>query len=301
MKFAVAYGSAVFAQPGHIPDMTDLIFAVDDCVEWHAKNLALHRSHYSALKHLGPGVISRVQRMSGQMYFNPYVSIDGCNYKYGVISTGDLLSDLSDWSRMYVSGRLQKPVKILHQEEHRGEEIRMAMQKNLRSAVAMALLRLPPHFEEHQLYYEIASLSYDGDTRMSLSVEDPRKVQKIVSGSFNAFSEYYQHTLLEAPFGSIVNRKQTLWDQDISIDSCNALLAALPVPLQQHLQRIEEDESMSVGIKASRAVRESVTRKQLQNIVRWSSFGQTVKGLFTAGLGRSAIYALRKIRLGQRT
>lgn len=31
-------------------------------------------------------------------------------YKYGVVQTDDLVQDMLNWERFYLSGRLQKPV-----------------------------------------------------------------------------------------------------------------------------------------------------------------------------------------------
>eukprot|EP00906_Rhabdomonas_costata_P031300 RCo044208 len=206
-RLALAYGSAVFAQPGNVPKMTDLIFAVDDPVQWHTDNLQRHSGHYSMLRHFGPGAIATVQSWGGGMYFNPDVTIEGKTYKYGVISVVDFLEDLNRWPYIYVCGRLQKPVLLLqYPSDVKGVPISRAMRRNLRNALAVALLRLPPFFEEHQLYHEISKLSYEGDLRMAISAEDPKKAEKIVLGSFRHFSEYYSDALAESPFGSIVRR-----------------------------------------------------------------------------------------------
>ena len=58
----------------------------------------------------GPG--PQVQNTAAKLWFNPNVEIDGRVYKYGVLSTTDLLLDLTDWRYMYVSGRMQKPVQV---------------------------------------------------------------------------------------------------------------------------------------------------------------------------------------------
>ena len=56
--------------------MLDMIFAVDEPVNWHHENLKMNWSHYSALKYLGPKWITRVQECTAGVYYNPLVSIN---------------------------------------------------------------------------------------------------------------------------------------------------------------------------------------------------------------------------------
>ena len=57
VALAFGYGSGVFSQVGGDESsssaMVDFIFAVDDPAEWHRRNLALNRPHYSALGSAG--------------------------------------------------------------------------------------------------------------------------------------------------------------------------------------------------------------------------------------------------------
>ena len=54
---------------------------------------------------------------------------------------------------------------------------------NLRSALSLSLLLLPPKFTEYQLWEQIAGISYSGDPRMSVpGAENPEKVKNIVRG-----------------------------------------------------------------------------------------------------------------------
>lgn len=60
---AFGYGSGVFHQPGlYSPGLTkpmlDFILAVPDPVEWHARNLARNRGHYSCIGSLGASTAS---------------------------------------------------------------------------------------------------------------------------------------------------------------------------------------------------------------------------------------------------
>jgi len=107
--------------------------------------------------------------------------------KYGVVNLDTLCTDLSEWSTLYIAGRLQKPVKILRDDPR----VRLANQVNLLSALRTALLLLPPNFTEQELYGTIASISYMGDPRMSLPTEDPGKVANIVGNNLPHFRRLY--------------------------------------------------------------------------------------------------------------
>jgi translocator assembly and maintenance protein 41 len=57
--------------------MADLVFVVDDPVEWHKKNLEMNSSHYSGLKYLGAKGIARIQEnWACGVYYNSFVTVD---------------------------------------------------------------------------------------------------------------------------------------------------------------------------------------------------------------------------------
>lgn len=94
--------------------MVDFIFGVSFSQHWHSLNLQEHRKHYSALGSLGSFAVSKVQDSIGAgVYFNPYITVNGVLIKYGVVNLDTLCKDLSEWNTLYIAGRLQKPVKIL--------------------------------------------------------------------------------------------------------------------------------------------------------------------------------------------
>ncbi|KAI1103955.1 mitochondrial matrix Mmp37 [Jackrogersella minutella] len=104
------------AQDGS-PKMIDFIFGVSYTQHWHSLNLMQHRDHYSMLGSLGSAAVSHVQDKSGAgVYFNPYVTVDGILIKYGVVNIDTLCRDLSEWDTLYLAGRLHKPVKILRDD-----------------------------------------------------------------------------------------------------------------------------------------------------------------------------------------
>ena len=218
IRYAFAYGSGVFPQtssdsPGNFklhpkPDpaisslqkgknkMIDFIFGVSYTQHWHSLNLHQHRDHYSIVGGLGSSIVSSIQDKWGAgVYFNPYVTVNGTLIKYGVVNLDALCRDLYQWDNLYLAGRLQKPVKILRDDPR----VRLANQVNLISAVRTALLLLPSSFSEQDLYGTIAGLSYLGDPRMSLPVENPKKVGNIVKHQLPNFRRLYTPLIENLP------------------------------------------------------------------------------------------------------
>eukprot|EP00045_Choanoeca_perplexa_P015995 m.209411 g.209411 ORF g.209411 m.209411 type:complete len:175 (-) comp17140_c2_seq3:692-1216(-) len=81
ITFAMAYGSGVFKQVGHVRNqntMVDLIFAVEDPSTWHEANIQANPTHYSGLASLGVEAVVKVQNLgAAKLYYNPYVTVDG--------------------------------------------------------------------------------------------------------------------------------------------------------------------------------------------------------------------------------
>ncbi|TQS38182.1 hypothetical protein Golomagni_01319 [Golovinomyces magnicellulatus] len=220
IRYAFVYGSGVFPQSNQAsilssntsvhphaplavtkaqrgaPKMIDFIFGVSHTQHWHSLNLAQNRDHYSMLGSFGSGAVSLVQdRWGAGIYFNPYVTVNGIMIKYGVVNIDTLCTDLSEWKTLYLAGRLQKPVKILRDDPR----VRLANQINLISALRTALLLLPSDFTEYELYNIITSISYMGDPRMMLPMENPRKVENIVGNNLQNFRQLYSPLIKNLP------------------------------------------------------------------------------------------------------
>ncbi len=56
--------------------MLDLVFAVEDPLEWHKENLQRNGHHYSFLKHFGPNTIVKLQQQSAGVYYNTLVVVE---------------------------------------------------------------------------------------------------------------------------------------------------------------------------------------------------------------------------------
>jgi translocator assembly and maintenance protein 41 len=352
IRYAFAYGSGVFPQNGSAPGsdqchpsapaaiqnmqqgkgkMIDFIFGVSYSQHWHDLNLAQHRDHYSGLGSFGSYTVSQVQdRFGAGVYFNPYITVNGTLIKYGVVNIDTLCNDLSRWDTLYLAGRLQKPVKILRDHP----KVRLANQMNLLSAVRVALLLLPEEFTEFQLYNTIASMSYMGDLRMALPVEDPRKVNNIVSSQMANFRRLYAPLIENLP-NVVFNDKRCSdidWiddpeanvrlSQDMDPVKRGNMVRRLPESFRERLyfqyqarfgiprgefnKMMKESNDNDPEIVRRRqggqfeqriASDESLTKEiqaAITKTIRWPSSVETVKGLFTAGLSRTWRYIRAK-------
>lgn len=195
IQYAFGYGSGVFKQSGYDKKdkpQIDLIIAVNDPVEFHKRNIRENSSHYSSMKYFGPTMVSKFQDIGAGLYFNPFTKINGHQVKYGIVSTNKLLSDIKNWDSFYIAGRLQKPVKILKNDE----TIEKYNHLNLKAAATIAkhitLKKNNGKLDELQFYKEITGLSYLGDIRYLLGGENPKKVENIVLKNFDKFQKYYE-------------------------------------------------------------------------------------------------------------
>jgi mitochondrial translocator assembly and maintenance protein 41 len=359
IRYAFAYGSGVFPQTklgksspsstaasihpklppaiakaqGGNPKMIDFIFGVSYSQHWHSLNLTQHRDHYSALGSLGSGAVTAVQEKWGAgVYFNPFVTVNGTLIKYGVVNLDTLCTDLSEWSTLYIAGRLQKPVKILRDDAR----VRLANQVNLLSALRTALLLLPPSFTEQELYGTIASISYLGDPRMSLPTEDPRKVSNIVGNNLPNFRRLYGPLIEDLPnveFHDLACKKHG-WmadptanvrlEQDMDPVKRGNMVRRLPkafrgklyfqyqkkyqIPQLEFNKMLEEssDEDATrinrrqgggferrIASEPPEDLRQEV-RGVIKKTVSWPSTSQSLKGVVTSGLRRTWRYMSEK-------
>ncbi|NXO27393.1 TAM41 protein, partial [Cisticola juncidis] len=280
-------------------NMLDFVFAVDDAVTWHTTNLSKNRSHYSFLKHFGPKKISTIQSYGAGIYYNTLVPCNGRVIKYGVISTDALIEDLFHWKTLYVAGRLQKPVKILAQNE--SSRLQAALVSNLKSAVTAAFLMLPESFSEEELYLQIAGLSYSGDFRMIIG-EDKSKVQNIVKPNVAHFQKLYSTILQDCPQ---VVYKHHLGRLEASIDKSPegqfTQLMALPRTLQQKITALVNPPGKNRDVEeillqvAHDPDCGFLVHQGISGIVRSSSVVQSAKTILTAGVKKSLTYSLKKL------
>ena len=358
IRYAFAYGSGVFPQSkdigtpssatsihskpppavvkaqGGTPKMIDFIFGVSYTQHWHSLNLHQHRDHYSALGSLGSGAVSAVQDKWGAgVYFNPFVTVNGTLIKYGVVNLDTLCNDLSEWTTLYIAGRLQKPVKILRDDPR----VRLANQVNLISALRTALLLLPPDFTEHELYGTIAGISYMGDPRMSLPTENKSKVANIVGNNLPNFRRLYAPLIENLPNVSFNDSKCSNPDwgadpsanvrlaQDMDPIRRGNMVRRLPkafrsklyfqyqkkyqipqLEFNKMLEASSDEDATRINRREGGGFERRIAneppedlRGEVRGIIKktigWPSTSQSFKGLVTSGIGRSWRYMSEKM------
>jgi len=115
IKYIYGYGSGIFPQKDNKPKMIDLIFVVDDTINFHWHNLQKNKEHYSKLATCFKPLINHLNDHGTQLYYNPNVLLENqINIKYGVISEFNFLKNLNNWNNLFVSGRFHKPVLCLY-------------------------------------------------------------------------------------------------------------------------------------------------------------------------------------------
>jgi len=306
ISYCFGYGSGVFAQSGanaQSARMIDLIFTVPNPNEWHRLNIEKNPKHYSFLRWGGHRLVASYQQHWGaKVYFNTLVPIPSDNVviKYGVVSQSDLVADLLDWSELYLAGRLHKPVKTVISSSD--AELTSALNQNLHSAVHAALLLLPEHFTETQLYNTITGISYIGDFRMTFG-EDKNKVNNIVTPMVDNFRKLY------TPVFNTLNDYMEIQETGICCQDCGQPaklhhLNQLPREPQRALVRYWNRGSGNLRQDSEDVLRavshdndcDLILSRCLADIVWRSSVRQSLKGIATAGIIKSIKYSSAKVK-----
>ncbi|KAG6890635.1 hypothetical protein C0995_006611 [Termitomyces sp. Mi166 len=306
IRYAFAYGSGVFEQDGYDSlneedkPMLDFMFAVTHPAHFHSINMQQHPHHYPLhARLLGSSYVSRLEEVGPGVWFNPYVPIGGVRIKYGVTTVDNLCSDLLNWKSLYLAGRMHKPLRIIKDDAR----VRLTQQVNLTSAVRAALLTLPHEFPETTLFERIAGISYNGDPRMWLPAENRGKVVNIVRKQGPQFKELYRRLAVGLP-GVHWPVMETTIRQDTSPVARAAHLRKLPSNLlkgvREHYLRTSElsaevDESAFWLELAGDEKLPQVLTEEMGKIVRYPAAVQSIKGVASAGLGKSVKYSMAKI------
>ncbi|KAL4559629.1 hypothetical protein LXL04_031772 [Taraxacum kok-saghyz] len=303
VDFCCVYGSSLHPNNHDKSSMEDYILGVSNPQQWHSENLKMNRNHYASwMASLGGAkLITKVADHIGVgVHFNPFVSWNDKMYKYGVVHMDNLVQDISNWERFYLSGRLQKPVRIVVDNM----EIEKVNLVNLRAASSAALLLLPPKFTERELYAKICSLSYTGDLRM-LFAEDKNKVKKIVDGQFELFRNMYKPLVEEYATNQLL-RLSSCGDysmnisQDCSLCATSSIVSYLPESFRSQmgmgLAEWKTDQTSSKITVSSREEAALRMQKVLRRKVMISSARQAVAGFITVGAVHGIKYLGKKMQ-----
>lgn len=324
IRYAFAYGSGVFKQLNNnapasqlaakSSNMIDFVFVVNDPVKFHTENLKENRSHYSFLKFVGASNISSFQEeVPAACYYNTLVPVrvdSGAEQliKYGVISEKALVRDLYDWDYLYISGRLQKPVKIIglepmEESSQSSTNFELALQTNLQNALHTALLLLPESFTLEDLFVCITSLSYMGDFRMVIG-ENKNKITNIVTPQVDRFVELYKPYIIKECVENFLlcNFETGKMLQQLDQHTIYHHLNLLPKNLIQTVINLKFKSKQHYDLEeyiyklTNRVDYKEIVAHSVGSIVRHSSTIQSIKGVLTAGLVKTTDYSLRKLR-----
>ncbi len=283
---AFGYGSGVFKQTGYdeksLPQI-DMILVVEDVRRWHKENTKKNPKDYSWTGAcLLPSPL--VTRMSGKthiIYQSNIEEEDGV-YKYGIISRKDFTACMTTWESFYVPGRFQKPLLPVVINP----EVETLLWNNRMGAVIAAACFVPEETDCFDLYMNLCSLSYFGDSRMYIA-ENPEKVRNIVTGSYDRIHEIYLPVLQCCSFlkmGSEENG-QLIVDRAALSAALGQLPASLRDDLKESVSDWQDMEAVQKGI-----------RTYLEKVNFGESVGQTAKGLISNGLIRSVAYVIPKLK-----
>lgn len=274
--------------------MIDLVFCVNDSLEWHRKNLQINSSHYSAVRLLGSSVVSQIQTQFGaKVYCNTLIPLDdGSTIKYGVVTTSDLNCDLIDWTHLYLAGRLHKPVEVLYPP---GLDIQNAITTNFTNALHVSLLLLPERFSYYDLFYTIANLSYAGDFRMIFG-ENKDKVKNIVAPQLADFRDLYTPILKSfCRYLTLPMDENGHLLQDKSEAATVYHLRHLPKTLEDRIFIQKRTDECSVLQLSKDTNLPKIVQKNVNKIVWNSSVTQSLKNIPTAGLSKAIRYSWKKV------
>ncbi|WVQ75992.1 hypothetical protein IAR50_005628 [Cryptococcus sp. DSM 104548] len=316
VDWAVAYGSGVLPQASSNPKsgagekeapLTDLLLSTPNAEDFHSINLHQNPTHYPLYARLlGPKVVASIQEKWGAgVWYVTMVDIGGTNAKYGVITSSMLEDDLKDWTTFYLSGRLQKPTLLLQPPP---SSLEAALRTNLQSALSLSLLLLPEKFTEDELWMKIAGLSYEGDPRMRVpGGENPGKVGNIVRGpgAREGFREMYGTFLERGDLGvkwADEEKEGWAWKgagekelvQSKESKHMAYLASTLPNNLLYHLPSSPSSAKELLPLVTQSSFPTDLS-KTLNEIIHSPALRQSVKGLFTAGLTKSVVYAGKKV------
>ena len=171
------------------------------------------------------------------------------------------------------------------------KDIEKANEQNKKNALTVALLLLDKEKPTlMDLYKTICSLSYMGDSRKTFKAEDPRKIEKLASGSKAHFDKEY----------TAKTKLFTISDDGVLLINEKDLLKEIDnLPKTLHDKIISNVGHEKIDHADLPIIRETIVT-YLTEIIKKSSMAQTWKGVKTTGLVKSLKYACAKLGKGMK-
>lgn len=316
------------------PKMIDFIFGVTHTQHWHSLNMMQHREHYSSLASLGSGAVSSVQDKWGAgVYFNTYVTVEGILIKYGVVNMETLKRDLREWDTLYLSGRLHKPVKILRDNPAVRMANQINLLSALRTALLLLPEKFTER-ELYATIAGISYLGDPRMAFPTENPKKVANIVDHNLQNFRALYAPLVESLPNVEFDHPSEKKDNwIWDdksilglrQDMDVIKRGNMVRRLPksfraklyfeyqkkfqMPRLEFNKMMEEsknDDTTSfkrqVGGRFEQKIAEDdpeelrkIVRRVIKNTINWPSTSQTLKGPFTAGIGKTVRYVKEKM------
>jgi len=314
--------------------MIDFIFGVSYSQHWHSLNLQEHRNHYSGLGYMGSYAVSKIQDSLGAgVYFNPYITVNGTLIKYGVVNIDTLCKDLSEWNTLYLAGRLQKPVKILRDnpsvrlanQVNLISAVRVALlllpenftEQELYSTIAgisykgdprMSIGGDDPKKVANIVKYQLESFRrlyaplIDNLPNISFNDSSTKNPDWLDDPNVNA---KLQQNMDPVTRGHMVRRLPTAFRSKLYFE----YQSKFQIPRREFRDMMEQTKDEDPerirkreGGPFERRIAEdsdggglaTEVGQVIEKTIRWPSFTQSLKSMFTAGLGKSWRYATEK-------
>lgn len=187
---------------------------------------------------------------------------------------------------------MHKPTATIFQQAEQSQIEVLQTNHNLQAALSTALLlSAKESMQLSELYSHISGLSYTGDFRMQVGAEDPGKINKLVHspGQLKRFHHMYDGTALQPLVRSGVvslDGDKLSWNPH-DPSAISNLRTKLPERLQRRVDPMADIQATT-----------NAMQQELHSIVAPAARYQSFKGLWTAGLTKSARYAFAKLSKG---
>jgi len=270
---AYGYGSGIVKQNGYSKKdkpQIDLILVVDNLKKWHLENMEINKNDYSMIgSYYFKNTDNELLKGSTGITYLSNIEENGNTFKIGTIERLDLQNHLYYWDSFYMPGRFQKVVYPIQSTDGLNEAIKI----NRENALKMAAYLLNKELvNKKELLTMLCSLSYLGDTRMKFA-ENPKKIDNIVSGSFEELNNIYN---FNNDFIDVIENDNLL----IKLETIKKSYQQFPISLKKYLDgKIDSNEIMNY----------------LTHLNKTESIEQTLKGIKTNGVVKSVNYASKKL------
>ena len=279
----VGYGSEVKRQANDkgLEKQIDLILGVEDATSWHKLNHEINPNDYRS--EIGYRLLPIYGNLGTKINYLSHLPFEGHMFKIGVVNTKDLISDLINWKTFFLAGRIQKPIELVKSNC----ELDYAIKINRMNALKTSLLALNKNeVTEEELFTVLCSLSFVGDWRNIMHVENKDKVKNIVEGSFAELHNIYNE--FNNGFYEIDSQNKIV----INYEKLLLKLDSLPEPLKSKVLIYILDEKFDIESLSN--LRKIILNHFIGINIRTSAV-QPLKGLVLNGFGKTMTYLNQKL------